>query len=99
MIQKDELLTIDNSAIPVPDKLSCHLYYYTETGAMLISDFQLVFPEHMALKIELNTLLLEMKNKDQKEKFNEITSYVTEFYGKPDTANLNQWLKSNLAFK
>jgi len=93
IIDKDEIFKIDGSPIPVEEK-EMTLYYKGEEKTLRINKFTPVFPDVIELKNEVEVLLGEMEGKNYSEKFEEITSYLNEFYGRPYKPNLQNWLKA-----
>jgi hypothetical protein len=99
IIDKKSLLTIDGNSIPSADNTSIKLFYRKGTESVFISDFDLIFPDMKQLKKEIAVILGEIKAKPVKEKVGEIDSYISEFYGKVQLENLNEWLASNFGIK
>jgi hypothetical protein len=102
IISKNELLTIDGKQIPNPEITEMKLMYMEE-GEKYVSTpicaFIPVFPDLNQLKLEVKIIIDEMSNKTYNEKLSEITSYINDFYGKPEENNLKEWLKVNLNLK
>jgi len=98
IINKNELLTIDGKQIPNPEITEMKLMYMEE-GEKYVSTpicaFTPVFPDLVQLKQEVKVILDQMAGKTYKEKINEISAYITDFYGKPDENNLKYWIKEN----
>lgn len=101
IIDKKELYKIDGVAIDSPDNNSVTLFYRdnTKKTAQTISNFQLVFPKNDELKLEVNIILTELKNKPTPQKTEEVMSYLNEFYGKPDKDNVKVWLEKVFGLK
>jgi hypothetical protein len=95
VIYKNDLLSIDGKPILSDEVSEIQLFYYkkNENKSVLINTFNPVFAEE-SLKEEVQVILDELSNKTYKEKLDAIVSYLNEFYGKPDEANLKNWLKS-----
>jgi hypothetical protein len=98
VINRKQLFTIDDIAVENPEAVDISLFYYSRKVPRMISKIQLVFADKIQLKKELKTLLDEMTLKSYQQKLDEITSYLNEFYGKPDEENLKLWLRLNMAF-
>jgi hypothetical protein len=102
IITKNELLTIDGKQIPNPEISEMKLMYMEE-GEKYVSTpicaFVPVFPNLEQLKQEVKIILDQMKDKTYNEKLCEISSYISDFYGKPEENNLKEWLKDNLNLK
>jgi hypothetical protein len=102
IIDKKDLLAIDGKQIPNPEISEMKLMYMEE-GLNYVSTpvcaFTPVFPDFEQLKKEVLLISQQMKNKSYTEKFNEISSFINDFYGKPDEDNLKEWLKENALLK
>jgi hypothetical protein len=97
IIEKASLLTIDGNPIPSADNTSIKLLYHKGKESVHISDFDLIFPDMMQLKKEIEIILSEIKGKPSGEKIDEIDSFINDFYGKIQRENLTGWLKTNFA--
>jgi hypothetical protein len=98
IILKNELLTIDGQQIPNPDITEMKLMYMEEGEKFVstpICSFIPVFPDFELLKEEVSIIIDKMKGKPYKEIFLEISSYINDFYGKPDETNLRYWLRES----
>ncbi|MEA3494652.1 MAG: hypothetical protein U9R42_01310 [Bacteroidota bacterium] len=96
IINKSELLKIDNKAIEDFNKIkSMKLYYYQNEKSILISEFFPILPDLASLKNEVQIIWDEFPNKPWSFKSSEISSYLSEFYGKTNKKDLNTWLKKN----
>ncbi len=102
IITKNELLTVDGKQIPNPEITEMKLMYMEE-GEKYVSTpicvFTPVFPDLDQLKEEVKIIIDQMKNKTYNEKLCETSSYINEFYGKPEENNLKDWLKDNFNLK
>jgi len=80
IIDRKELLTVDKKPIPNPN----------------ITDMKInpVFPDVPALKEEVQMIIDSFSDKSKSVKVKEVTSYINDFYGKPDKENLEFWLKA-----
>jgi hypothetical protein len=99
IIDKKSLYAIDGSPIPNPDYTLIKLFYRKGVESELISEFDLIFPDSGQLKNEVQIIINGMKDKTTKEKIGEITSYINEFYGKPEQENLSKWLYLQFGLK
>jgi hypothetical protein len=99
VINKKSLYTIDGNPIPSPDNTSIRLFYHKGTESVLISEFDLIFPDTMQLKKEVQVILDAIKAKTSSEKTGEVNSYLNEFYGKVYRENLISWLAVNFGIK
>jgi hypothetical protein len=50
------------------------------------------------LKNEIQIILETLRDKNKKEKIDEIISYISEMYGKPNKENVEQWIEKNIKF-
>jgi hypothetical protein len=102
IISKNELLTIDGKQIPNPEITEMKLMYMEE-GEKYVSTpicaFIPIFPDLNQLKLEVKIMIDQMNNKSYNEKICEISSYINDFYGKPEENNLKEWLRANLDLK
>ena len=73
------------------------MYYRNELKeeSTPINTFYAVFPEKNALKQELKIILDEMAKKTEKQKLEDVLSYINEFYGKPDKENVKSFLTTH----
>ena len=95
LIDKEALFTVDGKPIPNPDISDMKLYYYSSKQAALINEFEPVFPDMDALKIEIKLILSVLEGKSSEEKMDEIISYLNENYGKSNRENVVSWMKKN----
>jgi len=99
IIDRSELLTIDNKPIPNPYITDMKLIYLTKDREensiknIFINKFNPVFPKPEELKEEIAIILDSMSDKSREQKINEVFSFINDFYGKPDKKNLEIWLK------
>lgn len=96
----DEIFKIDGKPVDA-DPSSMTLYYrkVDEKKSIKINDFKPVFPTKEDLKSEVQIIIDEFEDKSDKEKIDEITAYLNEFYGKPDKDNLAEWLEEEFSLK
>lgn len=99
IIEKRSLFTVDGNPIPSPDNTSIRLFYNKGSQSILVSEFDLIFPDMNQLTKEIQIILGEMKDKSLKEKVEELDSYINEFYGKVYRENLVSWLQDNFRLK
>jgi hypothetical protein len=97
IMSKSDIFKIDGKAIENPYSIEIKLYYRNELKeeSTPINTFNAVFPEKDALKQELKIILDEMAKKTEKQKLDDVLSYINEFYGKPDKDNVKSFLSSN----
>ncbi|MCB8994623.1 MAG: hypothetical protein H6538_03335 [Bacteroidales bacterium] len=100
IISRNELFTIDGKQIPNPEISEMKLMYMEE-GLNYVStpicSFTPVFPDEQELKKEVGIILKQTSSRTFKDKLNEVSAFITEFYGKPDLDNLKNWLSSNFS--
>jgi hypothetical protein len=99
IFDKKNLFTVDGNPIPGPDNTSIKLYYRKGSQSILLNDFDLIFPDMKQLTSEIKVILDEIKNKTTKEKTEEVSSYINEFYGKIYRENLVSWLSNYFGLK
>jgi hypothetical protein len=99
VIDKRSLYTVDGNPIPSPDNTAIRLFYHKGSESVLISEFDLIFPDINQLKKEIQIILDETKGKSTGEKVGEVNSYLNEFYGKVYKENLISWLTGNFGLK
>lgn len=93
ILDKDEIFKVDGKSIPVFEtKMS--LYFMKDGESELLAEFIPVFPKNDELKSELEIILSEFDTKQHDKVVKELTSYLNEFYGKPQKDNLTSWLKT-----
>lgn len=103
IISKDDIFMIDGKPIENPASIEFKMYYRDEAKeeSSLINSFNAVFPKTDDLKAEVKIILDEMQKKTEKEKLDEVLSYINEYYGKPDKDNVKKFLANqfNLSVK
>ncbi len=97
IMSKSDIFKIDGKAIENPYSIEIKLYYRNELKeeSTPINTFYAVFPEKNALKQELKIILDEMAKKTEKQKLEDVLSYINEFYGKPDKENVKSFLTTH----
>lgn len=97
IMSKSDIFKIDGKPIENPYSIEIKLYYRNELKeeSTPINTFNAVFPEKNALKQELKIILDEIAKKTDKQKFDDVLSYINEFYGKPDKDNVKSFLSLN----
>ncbi len=81
----------------------CELWYYNENKepvSVLINAFMPVFTDEQNLKEELKLMISKKPASVGNKDFigNEIMPYLAQYYGKPDSDNLREWLQKELDF-
>lgn len=98
IIEKSELFKVDEAPVTVPENTPMKLWYMesAKQQTTLINEFTPVFPDLDDLKAEVGVLVSQLSDdKDRDTKISEITAYLTEFYGKPESDHLEAWLDDN----
>lgn len=97
IITKSNIFKIDGKPIENPNSIEFKLYYRNEKKeeSTPINTFNAIFPEKDALKQELKIILDEISKKSEKQKLDDVLSYINEFYGKPDKDNVKSFLSTN----
>jgi hypothetical protein len=95
IFDKASLYTVDGNPIPSPDNTKIKLFYRNGEESILIGEFDLIFPDTKQLKEEVSVIISGMKGKPENDVFDQVTSYINEFYGKPNKDNLQAWLARN----
>jgi len=101
-LKKNELLAVDGKLIPDSSISEMALMYlvagesYTATPVCV---FTPVFPDYIVLGQEISVILDQINKKSYNEKYNEISAFINEFYGKVDDANLERWLQENFGLR
>lgn len=98
ILNKEEIFQIDGNPIPVEEK-EMTLYYRSEGKSKKVSTFTPVFPDLNDLKEEVEIILSEFEDKDNKTKIKEVTAYLNEFYGHPQKENLAKWMKAEFGIE
>ena len=98
-IDKSTLFTVDGMPIPSADNTSIKLFYRRGAESIIISEFDLIFPDMKQLTKEIEIIITEMSGKPVNQKISEVDSYMTDFYGKVTRDNLTRWLEINFGIK
>ncbi|MDX1350738.1 MAG: hypothetical protein R3279_10845 [Putridiphycobacter sp.] len=93
-LSEQYLFEIDGKPIPTFNA-EMTLYYMKGDIASKISSFYPLFLNQNDLKQEVAVLLEELKDLSTDKKLDEVGTYISEFYGKPQKENLNDWLFHN----
>jgi hypothetical protein len=92
IIDKKSLYTIDGQPIPSPDNTRIKLFYLKGKESVLLSEFNLIFPDTKQLQEEVRVILDAMKDRSPTQKVTEVKSYINDQYGKIYQENLLSWL-------
>ena len=98
ILDKEEIFKIDGKAIPVEEK-EMTLYYRADGKSTKVNTFTPVFPAKEDLKDEVEIILSEYADKDNKTKIKEVTAYLNEFYGHPQKENLAEFMKAEFGIE
>lgn len=98
ILDKKEIFKIDGEPIPVEEK-EMTLYYRSEGKSKKVNTFTPVFPPKEDLKEEIEIILSEYEDKDDKTKIKEVTAYLNEFYGHPQQENLAEFMKAEFGIE
>ncbi len=99
VLEKSEILMVDEEPIEAPDTPNTILYYNGREGAQYISAFKLVFPEIDELADECFTLLEYSGDLPYAKAVNELSGFIFEFYGKPDKQDVMHFMKVALGIE
>ena len=98
ILDKEEIFKIDGEPIPVEEK-EMTLYYRSDGKSQKVNTFTPVFPAKEDLKEEIEIILSEYEDKDNKTKIKEVTAYLNEFYGHPQSENLAEFMKAEFGIE
>lgn len=96
LIIEKELFKVDGLPISHAESTFVKVNYYSKKTPLTINEMNVITPNLDQVKKECEMILNESQKKSYKEKVNDVTSYLNEFYGKIDEDNVKQWLKDNL---
>ncbi len=96
VIDKEEIFKVDGKPIDGSGIETVELFYLNGKTKTTINSFNLKFGNDDELSTELKIILTELDNADEKAVLDEITSYLNEYYGKPDKTNLKSWYDTHL---
>lgn len=99
IIDEKELLLVDGKPVKLAEINPMKLYYFKDLTSELISEFTLLLPDKLVLQKEVANIINTYKTKEHKFVFDEIMAYLTEYYGKPNEADLTNWLFATFKFK
>lgn len=92
IFDRDEIFKIDGKPIEVEEK-EMTLYYRKDGKGTRINTFTPIFPNLVDLKAEVSVILEMFEDETVEQQFNEVESHLIEFHGKPDSDNLDEWMK------
>lgn len=96
VLDANEIYKIDGEAIDGSIVSNVELFYLNDKTSTAIGGFELIFGDTESLKTELEIILAEIGKEDREKAKEDITSYLNEYYGKPDQANLSAWVDEHL---
>lgn len=94
ILNKENIFCVDGKSIPVTEQ-EMTIYYRDEDNkkSYKINTFTPVFPDLENLSKEVAILLDNSNFTTSSRKIDEITTFVNEFYGKPQKDNLLNWIE------
>jgi len=98
-IDKKALYTVDGKPIPSADNTLIKLFYRKGNESVLVSEFDLIFPDMKQLASETEIIINEMKGKSSGEIKQETGAYINDFYGKVSNESLAKWLETRFGIK
>jgi len=101
-IRKNDLLTVNGVLISNPQIKQMRLVYLVRGKSDVsatIATFTPIFPDPKTMADEVRIIIDQMKANTYREKFNEISAFINEFYGKLDDGNLRKWLRDNFGLR
>ena len=98
ILDREEIFKIDGEPIDVEEK-KMTLYYRNDGKGTKINTFTPIFPNMLDLKEEVSLILEMFDTESVDKKINEVTAHLIEFYGKPQSDNLNAWLEAEFELK
>lgn len=101
-VKKNELLAVDGKIIPdsiINEMTLMYLVTGESYTATPVCAFSPVFPDYIVLGQELTLILEQLQKKSYAEKYNEISAFIKEFYGKADEANMKKWLLEDFGLR
>jgi len=104
IIIRDSLLQVDHKPIRNEDITEMKLYYVFKVDgefkkSIISSTFYPVFPKESDLKEEVEIVVDAMKGKSDIEILQEISSYISDAYGRVNKENVLAWYHANFATK
>lgn len=94
ILSKEEIFKIDGKAIDVDELEKVELAYLSDKSKTPINTFKLVSPNTETILPEIQIINEEIS--DDSKRVEEITSYLNEYYGKANKANLSEWIDKHL---
>lgn len=101
-LTKNELLAVDGKIISDSLIKEMKLMYLVSGDSYTsypVCVFKPVFPDYLVLGQEIALILDQLNKKSYNDIYSEISSFIREFYGKVDDANLSRWLSENFGLK
>lgn len=95
IIDKKGLYTVDGKPIPSPDNTLIKLFYRKGGESVMVSEFNLIFPDTKQLQNEVSIILDAMKDNSSSQKIGEVRGYINDQYGKIYKPDLLSWLDKN----
>ena len=99
IISEAEMFKIDGKPVE-PKAIEMQLFYQDgDAVPKPAGEFTPVFPDNEVLKQEVTVLLEEVSGEPFVQKEKEIIAFLNEFYGRPQTNNLRNWLDKEFKLK
>jgi len=93
ILNENEIFTIDGERVEtIETQMSLYYRDAAEKKNTFISKFEPIFPNSKELSLELEVILQEFNGESDEKRFEEVKSYLNEFYGKPQDENLKLWM-------
>ncbi len=96
VLDREEIFKVDGEPIDANNIETVELFYLNGKTKTTINSFNLKFGNDEELSAELKIILTELTDSDEKAILDEITSYLNEYYGKPNKSNLKNWYNQHL---
>lgn len=97
VFNRAEILKVDGKPVTSLDNNAVQLCYKAKDGSVQeVADFNLFLPDVTEIVNELKLLKSEMAIQDENKLINEVTSYLSDFYGKSNRENVASFLKKHL---
>jgi hypothetical protein len=92
------IFTIDGIKKSIPSETKMSINYGNEIDhtKIKLGEFTLISPNSKELSKEVQIIIEKLKGAPIKEVKSNVTSYLSEFYGKVQKNNVDQWLTDNM---
>lgn len=96
VFNKEDIFTIDNQMVEVPDSQTVHLFYLDENQVSSIGSFQLNMPPTEKIEKEVAILIHVLANEEKEKMLNEVTGFIRDFYGYSSPEQVEQFVQTSL---